>query len=121
LQHSDAIVENLNETITWIFMAVNSGRVLSYAPQIYMALRCRDGARSISMATWSYFAVAHITGALYSQAVVHDPRLATVFVGNCVACVALLLVVAYKRRRLGSARCPAKTETPDRLGPLVVG
>jgi hypothetical protein len=90
-------MENLNETITWIFVAVNSGRVLSYLPQIYTALRCNDGARSISLATWGYFTLSHLTGAFYGLDVVHDPNLAGVFFGNFVACVTLLLVVACKR------------------------
>lgn len=90
-------MDNLNETITWIFVTVNSGRVLAYMPQILAALRCKDGGQSISLATWIYFTVSHLTGAIYSLRVVHDSELAAVFFGNSIACVTLLIVVACKR------------------------
>jgi tryptophan-rich sensory protein len=92
-------MDNFGETITWIFVTVNSVRVLAYGPQILAAWRCADGARSISLLTWAYFAVAHLSGALYSLAVAGDARLATAFAGNCVACSALVVVVAWKRRQ----------------------
>lgn len=90
-------MDNLNETITWIFVTVNSGRVLAYLPRIHSALRSRDGARSVSFTTWTYFSLSHFAGALYSLQVVHDSELAAVFFGNCIACVTLLIVVACKR------------------------
>jgi uncharacterized protein with PQ loop repeat len=112
-------MENFNETISWIFVTVNSGRVLSYLPQIHMALRCRDGARSISMATWSYFTIAHLTGALYSLGVVHDSNLAAVFIGNSVACSALLVVVGWKRWRLVAEHRASAPKSEHRLSPAV--
>jgi len=89
--------------ITWTFVTVNASRTLAYLPQIFAALRCSDGARAISALTWGYFALAHFTGAIYSLGVVHDTSLAAVFSGNCLACVALLGIVGWKRFALASA------------------
>jgi uncharacterized protein with PQ loop repeat len=116
LQRSDVAVDNPGETITWIFVTVNSARILAYLPQIHAAWRCNDGARSISMLTWSYFALAHLTGAFYCSAVTNDPKLAAVFVANCLACSALVAVVGWKRRhdalRQSSRALPNRTELP---------
>jgi len=90
-------MESAVETISWLFVAINSGRVLSYLPQIYAAFAARDGARSISLLTWSYFTFAHATGAAYSLTVIHDAKLGSLFVGNAIACAALVAVVAWKR------------------------
>jgi len=53
--------------VTWGFVATNATRVVAYLPQIYAALTCKDGARSISRLTWGYFALAHFTGMAYSR------------------------------------------------------
>jgi uncharacterized protein with PQ loop repeat len=108
-------VDNLGETITWIFVMVNSARLLAYLPQIHAAWRCTDGARSISMLTWSYFALAHLTGAFYSWSVANDPKLAAVFVGNCLACSALVAVVGWKRRNRAISQPKPDKETINRL------
>lgn len=94
----------LNDTITAVFVAVNAVRTLAYVPQILAALRCPQGARSVSLMTWGYFLAAHATGAVYSSVVVRDTRLAGVFLGNTVACLALLAVVVWRRREHGTAR-----------------
>jgi hypothetical protein len=92
-------MDTLTNIVIWTFGIVNAGEMLSHFPQIFIALSCRDGARSISMATWSYFAFAYLTGALYFLSVAHDGALATLFFGNCLACLTLLCVVLVKRRR----------------------
>jgi uncharacterized protein with PQ loop repeat len=90
-------MENPTELMTWVFMTVNAARALAYLPQIFAALKCQDGARSISIVTWGYFALAHFTGAIYSLQVAHDVKLSGVFFGNCAACAALVAVVGWKR------------------------
>ena len=52
--------------IGWAYVLVNAGRVLSYLPQIVAVWRCSDGARSISLLTWSYWACSHLTASLYA-------------------------------------------------------
>jgi hypothetical protein len=110
-------MDNMSETITWLFVTVNSARMIAYFPQIHKAWACNDGARSISMVTWSYFALAHLTGALYSFSVANDPKLASVFVGNCLACSALVAVVGWKRRNLAASQMKPANQVIDHLVP----
>lgn len=95
------------ETITWLFVTTNTFRLFAYAPQILAAVRCRDGARAISRATWSYFALAHFTGHLYSRLVLQDLKMATVLLGNFLACSALVAIVTWKRVRHRAALAAA--------------
>jgi hypothetical protein len=104
-------MDNMSETITWLFVTVNSARMLAYLPQIYAAWHCNEGARSISLVTWSYFALAHLTGTFYSLSVANDPKLAAVFVGNCLACSALVAVVGWKRWTLATSQAKTIRQT----------
>ena len=119
LERIDADMDSMNETITWLFVTVNSARMLAYLPQIYKAWRCTDGARAISLVTWGYFAAAHLPGAFYSLAVVNDPKLAAVFAGNCLACSALFAVVGWKRWKLANRQEESATQEIDRMIPVV--
>jgi hypothetical protein len=92
------------ELVTWVFVTVNAGRIVSYLPQIVAAYRCRNGARAVSRATWAYFAAAHLTGVVYTWVVVHDPKLACVFLTNFLACLALVAIVSWKRREAQESR-----------------
>lgn len=95
----------VDKLVIWLFVTVNAGRALAYMPQIWSAACCRNGAIAVSLLTWGYFAVAHLSGALYSLHIAHDMKLAGVFFGNFVACAALLAVVAvrrYQRARIGA-------------------
>ena len=91
------------DIVTWLFFVTNTGRVLAYLPQIQAAWKCANGATSVSRVTWSYFAVAHLSGAIYGGVVAHDPGMAAIFLGNFAACVTLLLVITWKRRRHDAA------------------
>lgn len=87
----------IHDLIVWTFVAVNAGRTLAYAPQIWAAVRCREGAGAISMLTWGYFALSNFTGAAYSLNIVDDIKLAGMFFANFFACVTLVVVVAWQR------------------------
>lgn len=89
----------LTDIITWAFVMANMGRVLAYLPQIVAAWRCQNGATSVSVTTWSYFAVAHLTGVLYAGLVTGDVKMALVFLGNLFTCVLLVSIVWWKKRR----------------------
>ena len=90
-------MEALHHAVVWLFVTVNAARTLAYVPQIWAALRSQDGARGVSTVTWGYFALSHLTGALYSIDIAHDTKLAGAFLGNFVACGVLLGVVAWRR------------------------
>ncbi len=90
---------NLTDVITWAFVLANMGRVLAYLPQIVAAWRCRNGATSVSVTTWSYFAVAHFTGVLYAGFVSADMKMLVVFLGNLITCIVLVGIVWWKKRQ----------------------
>ncbi len=92
-------IENLADIVTWAFFAANAGRIVAYFPQLLAAWRCQNGATSVSRATWGYFALAHFTGILYGHFVIHDRKMALVFLGNFLACSLLVAVVTWKKRR----------------------
>ena len=71
LQLPDAPAGSLIATIAWAYLVTNAVRVLSYLPQIVTVWRCRDGARSLSLWTWSLWTASHITAVLYGTLVVH--------------------------------------------------
>jgi hypothetical protein len=91
------------DVVTWLFVTTNACRLFAYLPQIHAALRCRNGAAAISRATWSYFAVAHLTGHVYSRMVLHDSKMAAVLLGNFLACTALVGIVTWKKARFQAA------------------
>jgi len=98
-------LDSVTELITWCFLVTNTARVLAYVPQIRAAWSCTNGAVAVSRATWGYFAAAHLSGALYGLVVVHDVMMATIFLGNFVACMTLLGVIAWKRRQHRARTC----------------
>jgi hypothetical protein len=90
--------------IGWTYVAVNTGRVLSYLPQIAAVWRCSDGARSISLMTWSYWSFSHLTAALYAGMVLVDWKLLAVSLGNLACCTCVLVLAANRRASQGSRR-----------------
>jgi hypothetical protein len=91
-------VTHASNLVVVVFLAVNTLRTLAYGPQIWAAVRHPEGARGISVITWSYFALSHLTGAAYSLVITHDANLVASFLGNFVACALLVGVVAWQRR-----------------------
>jgi uncharacterized protein with PQ loop repeat len=89
----------VTELVSWAFFAVNAGRIFAYLPQILAAAKCQNGAAAVSRATWSYFAFAHFTGAMYGLVVIHDHMMVIVFIGNFLACCVLVGLVSWKKWR----------------------
>jgi hypothetical protein len=87
------------EVVTFLFVATNACRLLAYFPQIVAAAKCQNGATAVSRTTWSYFAVAHAAGVAYSRLVLHDSKMATVLLGNFLACGTLVAIVTWKKAR----------------------
>ncbi|VTU39327.1 hypothetical protein [Variovorax sp. PBL-E5] len=96
--------------IAWIYLVSNSTRVFSYLPQILAIWRCRDGARSISLWSWTSWSISHVTAGLYGMVVAHDAYLVLISVLNLVGCAAVTLVAA-RRRGLLRGRRPAAQRT----------
>lgn len=101
--------------IGWTYVTVNTGRVLSYLPQIAAVWKSSDGAPSISLLTWSYWSFSHLTAALYGGVVVADWKLLAVSLGNLACCGAVVLLVVHQRsgwRRRAGCATPA-VSTPS--------
>lgn len=90
-------MENWTYIITWLFVVANGGRILAYLPQLVAAWNCKNGANSVSRLTWGYFAFAHFAGVLYGAFVIQDFKMALMFCGNLLACVALVVIVTWKK------------------------
>lgn len=84
--------------VGWAYVLVNTGRVASYVPQIAAVWRCRDGAQSLSLVTWSYWAVSHLTAVLYAGLVIADAKLLAVSFGNLASCAIVVILIVVRRR-----------------------
>ena len=51
----------LMSIVSWLYLATNSARAFTYLPQIAAVWRCTDGARAISLVTWSSWVLADLT------------------------------------------------------------
>jgi hypothetical protein len=100
--------------VSWAYVLANTGRVLSYLPQIATVWRCGDGARSISLLTWSYWAFSHLTACLYAGVAVHDGKLLAVSLGNLACCSTVVVLTALCRRRFQRERANAFLARPFR-------
>jgi uncharacterized protein with PQ loop repeat len=103
------MTEHITDIVTWAFFAANGGRILAYIPQLLAAWKCENGAKSVSRMTWSYFAVAHMTGILYGLIVIHNTQMALVFAGNFVVCCLLVGIVTWKKHR----HAPRRAQKPN--------
>lgn len=91
------MIDGAAEWAAWLYVVTNSIRVFFYAPQIRAVLKAEDGARSVSIVTWSFWAFAHLTAMLYGWFVVHDSAFCAIFAGNLACTTAVTLIVARKR------------------------
>ena len=88
----------IEEITLGLFTACNCVRILAYVPQILKAATDRNGASSISFATWSLFLVANVSTVTYALVNRSDFGLAACFAGDAICCLAILAVVCWKRR-----------------------
>jgi hypothetical protein len=79
------------------FTLCNSLRVLAYVPQIAKVATDRSGVEAMSFATWSLFLLSNTSAVAYAVVNKADWTMATVFVGNAVGCVIILLIGLWKR------------------------
>jgi len=70
----------------------------SYVPQILKAATDKNVASSISFTTWGLFLLAHLSTVAYAIINRSDWGMATCFAINAACCVAILIVVYWKRR-----------------------
>src|SRR5262252_2813882 len=102
------------EWVAWVYVITNSVRVLFYAPQIRAVLKCEDGAKALSIATWSFWTFANLTATLYGGFVIHDGAFCAIFAGN-LACTAAVTLIAARKRHLAGR--PALARAANRAVP----
>ncbi|MEO6362954.1 MAG: hypothetical protein ABIO71_06975 [Caldimonas sp.] len=98
-------------SIAWFYLISNSLRGFTYIPQIVVAWRSRDGAKSLSLLTWSAWLVAHVAAVLYGV-VLRDTFFTSISVINCTGC-ALVTAIAFRRRQQSKLE-GRETSSPDR-------
>ncbi len=91
-----------------LFTIVNSIRIVAYLPQIIRAAKDRNGASAISYTTWGLFFLSHLTTIAYAIVCQGDGVMAAVFLGNALACLAIVGVTFMKRRKHPKGRIDAK-------------
>jgi len=81
------------------FTVGNTVRIVAYIPQIIKATQDRNGASAISYATWGLFFLSHVTTIAYALVCAGDFVLAMIFLGNALACVAIVVATVFNRKR----------------------
>lgn len=112
------VVDWIGAGIAGIYLFTNAARVFSYVPQILALRRCRDGARVMSLLTWSYWLLSHATALAYGVLVLGDVFFVVVTVLNLAGCATVTCMIA-RRRGLLRREVPAAVPTPagDRQAP----
>src|SRR5215471_11588185 len=98
------------DCVAWLYVITNSLRVFFYAPQIRAVLKSEDGAKALSIATWSFWTFANLTATLYGWFVIHDGAFCAIFAGN-LACTAAVTLIAARKRHL-AGRAATRTRAP---------
>lgn len=96
--------EWLPGAVVGAFALVNSVRVLAYVPQIVTVARDTNGASGVSYATWGLFLISHLTTIAYALVHLRDSIMALLFLGNALACLAIIAITMVKRRRHAARR-----------------
>jgi hypothetical protein len=96
--------EWLRTAVFSAFTVINSLRILAYVPQMLVAAKDTHGASGISYATWTLFLVSHLTTISYAIVCVGDSVMALIFLGNALACLAVVAITFFKRRQHAAKR-----------------
>ena len=93
----------LPASIAWFYVVANALRVFTYVPQVIATWRSRDGARALSLLTWSSWLVANLASVLYGV-LLRDTFLTLVSLGNFLGCCAVTAIAVYRRQSFAAAR-----------------
>jgi hypothetical protein len=88
------------------FAILNTARLVGYFPQIMRVRRDTDGARAVSIGTWTLFAAANIATMSYALIIADDVAMAIVFALNTIGCLAIAGFTIWKRFELGIWQSP---------------
>ena len=93
------------QAIGWLYALTSALRVVAYAPQVALIRRCPDGGRSVSLVTWVASTLSHVAGVIYGAAVVSDPCVTAIAVGNTAGSLAIVCMALMRR---GTMRGPRR-------------
>lgn len=105
--------------IGWFYLTTNAARIVTYVPQIVAVWRSTDGARAISLFTWSSWLVANVAATLYGVFIVRDLLFVAIALVNLGGCGSVTLIAAHRRGLIGSSaarRGDRIPSAPDALG-----
>lgn len=83
--------------IAWLYILANGARVFTYIPQLLAVWHSEDGARDLSLLTWSSWVVSNATAVAYGALVINDLSFTLIALLNMVCCAAVTLVGADRR------------------------
>ena len=91
--------------------------VVSYAPQIWRVWRSPDGAKDLSLTTWSLWCVTSGVTVLYAAFVARDLPFFVVSAGGLTGCLLVTAAAFYRRRTRpsGGERSARRTRDSERL------
>ena len=113
------MISGVVDCVAWVYVVTNSLRVLFYAPQIRAVLKAEDGAKALSIATWSFWTFANLTATLYGWFVLRDGAFCAIFAGN-LACTAAVTLIAARKRRALARPAVARMLAPVPLIPIAL-
>jgi DMSO reductase anchor subunit len=99
----------LSEASLLSFTAFSGLRLVSYLPQIYKVARDRNGASTISYATWTLWTGCNLSTGLYAVVNLSDLLLAAASVLYALCCLAVIALTAAKRRRVSVLSASVET------------
>jgi hypothetical protein len=91
----------LSEYSLSAFAVLNTARIIAYFPQAMRIYVDVNGAKAVSIATWSLFSAANLATVSYALTVVEDPLVATVFSLNTIGCLVIVGFTIWKRIEAG--------------------
>jgi hypothetical protein len=90
------------------FAILNIARVVAYIPQVMRVYADDNGAKAVSITTWSLFAGANLTTASYALISINDSAMALVFALNTLGCLTIVAFTIWKRFRPGIGNANGK-------------
>jgi hypothetical protein len=97
VEHARPALQGVSLPIAWLYLLTNSARVLSYVPQILALRRWGEDTRAMSLVTWCYWLLSHVTAVLYGIFVLGDGFFVTVSVLNLAGCGTVTCMLARRR------------------------
>lgn len=91
-----------------VFAACNGLRIAAYLPQMFKLARTPGAANAFCFATWTLFAAANLSTALYAGTVLGDTVIGGVHALSALCCGALIGLAWWRcRHPVGEARVSA--------------